>query len=143
MTSTVAQDSPVRTGAQRPLRITLYTIAFFQFALGAAFLAAPVGMARLLGLPTAPGWTNWLFAMMAARFLGYGIGMVVAARDPRRHRLWIDTMIMIQGVDWLATVIHVAQGDVTLRQVTTAAVLPVVFILALFVLRPRRRRTAL
>jgi hypothetical protein len=51
-------------------------------------------------------------------------------------------MIVIQVVDWLATVIYLAQGDVTLRQVTTAAVLPVVFVLVLCVLRPRRRRTA-
>ena len=99
MTSVPAQGSPTPTAAKPLLRITLYVIAVFQFVLGAAFLANPAGTARLLGLPPAPGWTGWLFAMMAVRFLGYGVGMLAAARDPRRHLLWIDTMIAIQAVD--------------------------------------------
>lgn len=139
MTSPVALDLPARTGTDRPLRVTLYVIAFFQFVLGAAFLAAPGGTAQVLGLPTAPAWTAWLFAMMAARFLGYGVGMVAAARDPRRHLLWIDTMIAIQVIDWLATIGYLARGDVTLGQVTTAAVLPVLFVGVLVVRRPRQR----
>lgn len=122
----------------RTLRITLYVIAAFQFFLGAAFLVAPSATADAFGLPAAPGWTNWLFAMMAARFLGYGVGMVVAARDPHRHRAWIDTMIAIQVIDWIATVAHLVGGDVTLRQVSTAAFMPLVFVGALLVLRPHR-----
>ena len=42
----------------------------------------------------------------------------------------------------MATILRVADGDVTLRQVSTAAVLPVVFVALLAVLRPRRRSEA-
>lgn len=123
----------------RALRVTLITIGIFQLVLGVLFLAAPRETASLLGLtPAAPAWANWLFAMMAARFLGYAYGMFVAARDPRQHRTWIDTMIVIQAIDWLATLAYLTAGDVSLRQVSTASFMPALFIAALLRYRPRR-----
>ena len=135
-----ASDSapPPVLRSERGLRITLFVVAGFQFFIGAAFLVVPSQTAALLGLAEAPGWTNWLFAMMAARFLGYGVGLIVAARDPLGNRTWIDTMIAIQLIDWVATVSHLVGGDVTLRQVTTASFVPVLLAGALAWLRPRR-----
>jgi hypothetical protein len=125
----------------RGLRVALWVIGVFQLVLGAGFLLAPVQMAQVFGLvPTAPGWANWLFAMMGVRFLGYGYGMFVAARSPRDRLPWIDTMIAIQAVDWVATMIALHRGFIHLPQVTPAAVAPVFFILALLWWHPRRRR---
>ena len=101
----------------RPLRITLRTIAVVQAGFGVLFLVAPTTAPTLLALPVAePGWVDWLFAMMGARFLGYAVGMWAAARDPQRHLLWIDT----------------------LRNVTSAAFLPPLFVAALLWWHPRR-----
>ena len=135
--TTTTTPPPATTRSLRPLQVTLVVIATFQVLLGACFLVAPTGTAQLLGLPAAPGWTSWLFAMMAARFLGYGWGMVVAARDPIGQRSWIDTMTVVQAIDWLATVGYLAAGDVGLRNVTTAAVAPLVFVSVLLWFRPR------
>jgi len=123
----------------RHLRTTLIVVGIFQFFFGALFLVAPAASASVLGLePAAPAWANWLFAMMGARFLGYGVGMFSAARDPLGRVAWIDTMIAIQVVDWLATLGYLVAGTLTLAQVTTAAVAPPVFILALLAFHPRR-----
>ena len=123
----------------RALRVTLIIVGGFQVVLGALFLAAPGAAAAAFGLrPAAPAWANWLFAMMAARFLGYAYGMFAAARSPRVHAGWIDTMIVIQAVDWAATLVYLNSGDLTLRQVSTAAFAPVLFIGALLWFHPRR-----
>ena len=123
----------------RPLRLTLIVIGVFQLVLGILFLAAPGPTAELFGLtPDAPAWVHWLFAMMAARFLGYAYGMFVAARDPLRNTSWITSMVAVQAIDWIATVSFLARGDLTLHQVTTAAFMPVLFIGALLVWHPRR-----
>jgi len=123
----------------RPLKLTLYVIGAFQLILGLAFLTAPTAVADQLGFtPAAPGWADWLLAMMAARFLGYAYGMFWCARHARRAEPWIDTMIVIQAIDWIATVAYLHSGDVTLRQVTTASFMPVVFIAALTWFHPRR-----
>lgn len=127
----------------RPLKLVLYVIGSFQLVLGLAFFAAPGPVAHQLGFaPAAPGWVNWLLAMMAARFLGYAYGMFWAARHPDGAGPWIDTMIVIQTIDWLATVAYLHSGDVTLRQVTTASFMPVLFIVALAWFHPRRSTQA-
>jgi hypothetical protein len=123
----------------RPLRITLRTIAVVQASFGVLFLVAPTSAPTLLALPVAePGWVDWLFAMMGVRFLGYAVGMWAAARDPQRHQLWIDTMIGIQVLDWIATLAVLATGALTLRNVTSAAFFPPLFVAALLWWHPRR-----
>ena len=123
----------------RLLAFTLRFIAVVQALLGLAFLAAPEATSRLFGLPPAPGWTNWLFGMMAARFLGYAWGMWLAAKDPVTARPWITSMIAIQAIDWLVTLKYLAAGAVTLAQVSTAPFLPVLFVIALAIGLPRKR----
>lgn len=128
---------PVASRHPRLLRWTLWFIALVQFILGAGFLIAPEGMAQALQLPATPGWANWMFGMMAVRFLGFGYGMLLAARDPLRHRPWLGAMVAIQAVDWLVTARYLLAGAVTLAQVSTASFLPLVFIAVLLWCWPR------
>ena len=113
------------------LNATLWFVAFIQFTRGIAFLAAPEQAAQSLGLSVAPGWTNWLFGMMATRFLGFGYGMVTAVRHPEQARPWIKAMITIQAIDWLVTLKYLHSGAVTRVQVSTASFLPLVFVVLL------------
>jgi len=109
----------------RNLRTTLTVIGVFQLFFGVVFLVAPAAAAQALRLgPAAPPWATWLLAMMAARFLGFGYGMFAAARDPRGRVAWIDAMIAVQAVDWIATLAYLGAGTLSLAQVTTAAVAP-------------------
>lgn len=123
----------------RPLSLTLRFIGVVQLVLGLLFVIAPQSYANIFDLAEAPGWAYWLIAMMGARFLGYAYGMFVAAREPQKHTTWIVTMIGIQAIDWVGTIYHLAAGSVTLGQVTTAAFLPVVFIILLVMFFPRER----
>jgi len=113
------------------LNLTLQVIGLIQILLGLVFLLIPRQYAEFMKLPEIPVWGLWLFAMMAARFIGYGIGMMVASRDPIKHQLWIDTMIGIQCIDWIATLIFLFTEKLTLADVTTAAFLPPIFIAVL------------
>ncbi len=122
------------------LPLTLRFIAVVQIVLGLAFLFIPGPTAVVLGLAKAPGWTEWLFGMMAARFLGFGYGMALAALEPARNLAWIKAMIGIQAVDWFVTLYYLWQGAVTLAQVTTASFLPIVFVLLMVWAYPRATR---
>jgi hypothetical protein len=126
-------------GRMRPLRICLYVIGVSQFLLGVGFLLVPGAIEGLFNLgPAAPPWADWLVAMLGARFLGYSAGMVIAARRPARQLAWINTMIGIQVVDWVATLGFLISGELRLAQVGVAAVLPVLFVAALLWWHPRR-----
>jgi hypothetical protein len=126
----------------RVLRFTLRFIATVQLVLGVGFLVAPEGMAVSLGLAATPGWANWMFGMMAARFLAFGYGMLVAARDSARHRPWLGAMVVIQLIDWGVTIRYLLAGAVTLAQVNTASFLPLVFVALLAWSWPRATRTS-
>jgi hypothetical protein len=123
----------------RALRTTLYVIGVFQLVFGLLFLIDANGAAKLLNLgPSAPPWATWLLAMMGGRFLGYAYGMYVAARAPRIHVAWIDSMIAVQVIDWIATLKVLSTGQLDLQQVSTASFAPVLFIAALLWFHPRR-----
>ena len=122
------------------LSFTLRFIALVQIVLGLAFLFAPDATGHLLGLAPAPDWTRWMFGMMAARFLGFGYGMLWAARDPAGNAAWIKAMIVIQAIDWVVTLYYLSAGAVTLVQVSTASFLPVIFIIVLLRNLPQQRK---
>ena len=135
-------DRPIAAAQRnRSLRLSLRVIAATQLVFGLVFLFPGASVADLFGLrPAAPDWAQWLLTMMAARFLGYAAGMFVAARAPDRHLAWINTMVAVQAIDWIATLAYLVAGSLSLRQVSTAAILPPLFIAALLWWNPGRER---
>lgn len=121
----------------RVLTVTLWGIAAVQAVLGLGFLIAPAQTAAVLGFSPAPGWADWLFGMMAARFLAFAYGMGLAARNPAAARPWIGAMVVIQALDWLVTLRFLLAGAVTLAQVSTASFLPVIFVVVLLLCWPQ------
>lgn len=122
----------------RILKTTAAVIAIAQFGLGLGYLLAPAAFNGMLGLSVAPAWTAWPFAMLGARFLALGFGMVLVVRDPIANRGWIQAMIAVQALDWVGTMVYLLAGTVTLSQVATASFLPVVFIAGLVAGYPRK-----
>ncbi len=128
---------------RRPLQITLVFIGVVQLVLGMVFALAPAQFSAMLELAEAPTWVYWMFGMLSARALGFAYGMFLAARDPARHIHWIQAMIGVQAIDWLATMYFVLTGAVTLAQVSTASFLPLIFIGMLVIFYPRQQSTTL
>ncbi len=126
----------------RPLRITLVVIGIVQIFFGLPFLVAPGLYGVVLHLAHAPAWTSWFFAMSGARFLAMAYGMFLAARDPIKHKAWINAMIVVQALDWLGTMYSIGTGAITLAQATDAPYLPLIFVAALLILYPRGSHAA-
>jgi len=114
-------------------------IAVVQIVLGVLFVICPGTFAAALDLPPAPAWTDWIFAMFGARALGFAYGMLVARRDLEKNASWLTAMILVQTIDWIATIFSLIAGKVTLIQVSTASFLPAVFIVALGMELSRQR----
>lgn len=124
-------------------RAAIILVAIVQIVLGVIFIVIPGAFPAVLGLPPAPPWTDWMFAMLGARALGFAYGMLVALGDLRRHSSWLVAMIIVQAIDWIGTILAVQSGKVTLAQVSTASFLPLVFIVALAAELLRQRQFAL
>jgi hypothetical protein len=123
----------------RPLSVVLRVIGVVQLFFGVLFLLAPERAGIVLGLGgLPPGWVSWLLVMLGARFLGFALGMFLAARDPAGHVGWIDAMVLVQVLDWIGTAVFLARGEIPMPNVASAVLLPVLFVGALLWWHPRR-----
>jgi hypothetical protein len=98
------------------IKIVCYIIAASQLVLGAIYLLAPGAFIAWQGLtPIAPD-TGYPLAMLAGRFLVYGVGMIIIAHQPVKYRVWLDGMIAIQLIDLLAGGYYTASGIVGIAE---------------------------
>lgn len=94
----------------RPIAIL---IGLSQIALAVLYFAVPAGFVAWQGLtPPAPD-AGYPLAMLAARFLVYGIGMFHIARDPAGNLFWARGMVAIQLIDLVAGAAYLATGIIT------------------------------
>lgn len=85
-----------------------------QIVLGVFYLFAPGFLLRSMGHSTPEPDIYYPLAMLAARFLAYGIALVFISSSPLEHRLWIYFMVLIQVIDLGAGVFYTAAGTVPL-----------------------------
>ena len=117
-------------------------IIFVQLVLGVIFIFAPSTFPQLMGLAPAPAWTEWIFGQYGARCLGFALGLGLALSDLQKNATWLVTMILVQTIDWVVTVVLLADGTLHLSQVATAPFLPLIFI-AVLVIELKRQRNAI
>lgn len=91
-----------------------YFIGAVQLALGALYLLAPQFFIAWQGLSEIGRDINYPLAMLAARFIVYGLGMFVIASDPVRYRVWANGMILIQVIDLAAGLFYTGAGVVAI-----------------------------
>lgn len=96
------------------LRIVLWVVAVSQLVLGALTLFVPSHFFDLIGLSTPPTDNQYMIAMLGARFLAYGFGLIVLARSTDINPFWIWNMVAIQLIDLAAGVYYTANGTLAL-----------------------------
>lgn len=98
----------------KKLRILLRLIGIVQLALGAGLLFIPSAFTSWMGLSVTDTDINYLFGMLAARFIAYGVGMFVIAREPEKNMFWIKNMTFIQLIDLAVGLFYTINGTLTI-----------------------------
>lgn len=98
----------------RNLKVLLRIVGAIQIVLGAMYLVAPAFLLEAMGHTVPEDDVFYPLAMLAGRFLAYGVAMIYISSEPQRHRLWIDVMVGIQLIDLAAGVFYTATGVVPL-----------------------------
>jgi hypothetical protein len=99
----------------KKLSVLLGLIGIAQLVLGICLLFIPQAFAAWMGLSPTGTDINYLFGMLAARFLAYGAGMFVIARDPAANTFWITNMTIIQAIDLGVGLFYTLNGSLTLK----------------------------
>ena len=95
------------------LKIFLIIVGVVQLVLGMAYLFVPQQFLFAMGHTTTAPDINYPLGMLAARFLAYGVGLLVIARAPERHAFWIVNMVFIQIIDLAVGLFYTANGVVS------------------------------
>jgi len=76
-------------------------------------------------------------AMLAARFIAYGIALIYISSAPAQHRLWIYFMVLIQLIDLGAGLYYTASGAVAISLSGFPMFNALLIILLMLLWRPR------
>lgn len=122
----------------KKLSVLLRLIGVIQLVLGTGFLFAPAALTGWMGLSTTQTDINYLFGMLAARFIAYGVGMFVIAREPEKNIFWIKNMVFIQLIDLAVGLFYTMNGTLALSVSAFPMFNAIVFTTLLFFWMPKQ-----
>lgn len=93
----------------------LRVVGGIQIILGILYLFSPGFMLTSMGHSTPEADIHYPLAMLAARFIAYGIAFIYISSDPVQHRLWMVFMILIQLIDLGAGIFYTLIDVVSLE----------------------------
>ena len=121
----------------KKLQGLLILIGIVQLVLGALFLFAPQWIMGMMGLTVPPADSGYMFGMLAARFIAFGLGMFWCARAPEENVFWINNMILIQIIDLAAGIYYTATGVIAISSSAFPMFNATLFIILLTMWRPK------
>jgi len=90
----------------------LRIVGGIQILLGIFYLFVPDFFLLSMGHSTPEADIHYPLAMLAARFIAYGIALIYISSAPVQHRLWIYFMVLIQAIDLAAGIFYTVSGIV-------------------------------
>ena len=96
------------------LKLVMRLVGAIQVVLGAGYLLFPESLLAAIGHSTPPPDLLYPLGMLSARFVAYGIGFLVASRNPAQHLLWIRLMALVQAIDLGVGLFYTGTGIVPL-----------------------------
>lgn len=123
------------------LKVLLIAVGIVQLVLGLAYLFIPHELLRWMGHSLPATDINYPLGMLAARFLAYGLGMLVIARAPAQHQFWIKNMVLIQAIDLAVGLFYTFSGAIPLKLSAFPMFNATLIALLLWFWRPRSAST--
>ena len=122
------------------LRMLLRLDAAVLFMLGALLIFAPNQVEKAFHFTNLPPAVGYLIGLWGCVFGTMGIGYLVAANNPIRHRVWIQVGIARGVMECVLGLVYLARGIVTFQQAGFGVLLAAMISIAYLVLYPRPPR---
>ena len=122
------------------LRSLLLLDAVVLFLLGALLIFAPTQVERAFHFTDLPPAVKYLIGMWGCVMGTMGLGYLMAATNPLRHRVWINIGIIRGVIECALGIVYLAQGVVTMGQAGFGTLVAGLMALAYVLLYPRQPR---
>ena len=122
----------------KPLKVTMIVYAVIGILFGLAYIFVPRQLAAMFGHGELPTLAGALTAALGVSFVSACIFLIIAARDPIKHILWVKYAIVFAILSLAAELYSVIMGYLTLGQAGTAIIIHAVIAAALLAFYPWR-----
>ena len=122
----------------KPLKVTMIVYAVIGFLFGLGYIFAPHQLAAIFGHEEVPALAASLAAAFGVSIVSPCIFLIIAARDPLKHILWVKFAIVFAILSSAAESYSVIMGYLTLGQAATAIIIHAIIAAALLAFYPWR-----
>ena len=121
----------------KALKVTMIVWGVLHIVLGLAFIFIPQQLGEMFGYTAeGPEYMLSFLASLGIAMIAPAVFVIVAARDPVKHILWVKFAILFAVLTLVVELYSVIQGYVTFGQAAMSIIAPAVFIAALLVFYP-------
>jgi hypothetical protein len=124
------------------LKIAMIAWAVIGILFGLAFLFAPNQMGEGFGLSQVPTYVQYFLALLGNMYIVTSICVILAARDPLKHILWVQFAITGSLMDMIASLVFIIRGSLTFSQGGDNLIINIILVPALLIFYPWRRKQA-
>jgi len=122
----------------KALKVTMILYAAIGILFGLAYIFIPRQLGAMFGHEGGPAFVLSLAAAFGVSLVAVCIFLIIAARDPIKHILWVKYAIVFAILSLVAHLYSFILGYLTLGQALTPIIIHAVFAAGLLVFYPRR-----
>ena len=122
----------------KALKVTMIVYAAVGILFGLAYIFIPRQLGAMFGHEAGPAFVAALAAALGVSFVSACVFLIIAARDPLKHILWVKYVIVFAILSLAAQLYSVILGNIILGQALTPIIIHAVFAAALLVFYPWR-----
>ena len=121
------------------LKLAMIAWAVIGILFGLGFLLAPNQLIAGFGVSLAPSYVQYFLTLLGNVYIMTGIFVILAARDPLKHILWLQFAIASSLLDMIAALVFIIRGSLTFSQVGITLVLNIFLLAAFLIFYPWRK----
>ena len=122
----------------KPLKVTMIVYAVIGIVFGLVYIFVPRQLAAMFGHEIGPAGVTELAATVGVSLVAVGIFLIIAARDPLKHILWVKYAIVLAILSLAAQLYSLILGYVNLEAALTPIIIHAIIAAALLAFYPWR-----
>ena len=123
----------------KALKITMIVYAVIGILVGLAFVFVPRQFGTMFGYGEGPAYVASLCGALGVSLISACIFLIIAARDPLKHILWVKYAIVFAILMFAVHVYSLILGYVNFNQAATDIIVHAIFAIALLAFYPWRK----
>ena len=120
----------------KALKVTMIVYAAVGILFGLAYIFIPRQLGAMFGHEAGPAFVAALAAALGVSFVSACVFLIIAARDPLKHILWVKFAIVFAILMLAAELSSIIKGNVTLGQAGTTLIIHTIIAAALLAFYP-------